>query len=451
MIGEQVGHLLQHLLDAALLLLVGVKDLQEGLVRPGVVGKALLDGSDVGDGVIELDGMRRRLLLRLRRGWPAHGARLRLHGPTARWLLLTSLGRTARRGLVRRAPSPGRGGAGPATAHPTSSTGGSTTARASTAHVLLLLRRRRRGGWLLSRLQGWSGQTTGLQILELDLVPLGQEGVESQDEVVVATEQRRHSPDDAGRVDLLCLEVLHDLEELVVDAGAVAELQLDLIEVEEGVLHLELAHLGWGGMSASSASPLSLGRLGQASSRSWMLGRGRGGLLLLQLLLLGGYRGGGRSGRHDGRAGRLRGLRVGGRWDGPAPRHHGSGVGGRPGSRRLLDRQGRHGRGRCRSRSRYYRRGCGCRRGCRRGCGLLGLCRGFLGSNTRCRLWLLLGLLLGRLGGGRRLALLLLIVVLLGWSLLVGSSWGGSLGSSTFGSWSLDSLGSLGHDHILLS
>ena len=70
------------------------------------------------------------------------------------------------------------------------------------------------------------------------LITLGQEGVEAIDQLAVALEERRDSANDAGRVDLLALEGLHDLEEFVVDLGLVAELGLDLVEVEERVLDL---------------------------------------------------------------------------------------------------------------------------------------------------------------------------------------------------------------------
>ena len=62
-----------------------------------------------------------------------------------------------------------------------------------------------------------------------------------EDELVIAVEELRDALDHARRVDLLSLEVFHDVEELVVDLGLVAELHLDLVEVQERVLDLELA------------------------------------------------------------------------------------------------------------------------------------------------------------------------------------------------------------------
>lgn len=52
---EQGRDLLQDFFDAALLLLVSVKDLKESLVGAGVIGEAFLDGRDVGDGVVEFN------------------------------------------------------------------------------------------------------------------------------------------------------------------------------------------------------------------------------------------------------------------------------------------------------------------------------------------------------------------------------------------------------------
>ena len=69
-------------------------------------------------------------------------------------------------------------------------------------------------------------------------ITLGQEGVEPVNQLAVALEERRNSANDAGRVDLLGLEGLHDLEKLIVDLGLVPELGLDLVEVEERVLDL---------------------------------------------------------------------------------------------------------------------------------------------------------------------------------------------------------------------
>mmetsp|Transcript_39093 Transcript_39093/g.126396 ORF Transcript_39093/g.126396 Transcript_39093/m.126396 type:complete len:214 (-) Transcript_39093:189-830(-) len=53
-------------------------------------------------------------------------------------------------------------------------------------------------------------------------------------------EELQHAVYDAGRVDRLRLELLHDVEELVVDVRLLLELHLDLVEVREGVLDLEL-------------------------------------------------------------------------------------------------------------------------------------------------------------------------------------------------------------------
>jgi len=81
------------------------------------------------------------------------------------------------------------------------------------------------------------GKIDGLlvEILMLDLVPLGEEGVEAEDQVGVAMEQGLDAEDDAAGVDLVALEIAHDLEELVVLVAPVLELLLDVLEVGEGV------------------------------------------------------------------------------------------------------------------------------------------------------------------------------------------------------------------------
>jgi hypothetical protein len=81
------------------------------------------------------------------------------------------------------------------------------------------------------------GKIDGLlvEVLELDLVPLGEESVEAEDQVGVAMEQGLDAEDDAGGVDLVALEIAHDLEELVVLVAPVLELLLDVLEVGEGV------------------------------------------------------------------------------------------------------------------------------------------------------------------------------------------------------------------------
>ena len=75
--------------------------------------------------------------------------------------------------------------------------------------------------------------------LHLYLVAGREEGVEADDELRMALEQHGDARYDAGRVDRLGLELLHDVEEVVVDLRLVAELVLDLVEVGQGVLHLQ--------------------------------------------------------------------------------------------------------------------------------------------------------------------------------------------------------------------
>lgn len=285
MVSEQGRHLVKDVLDAPLLLLVRVKDLQKLLVRFGFGGKTLLDGGNVVNGMIELDGLLRStatlLLLLLR--WRRSGGRSSTHrglrrrrrttgrtallhrrSPSDRWLgtcrrsrLLTcgvagrwsSWSPLRRRLLLLRcshsSSTTTTAGSG-CTSHCTSR---STTS--STAGGRLLGRRTlRMAGPKDVRHPGLAGTAihgkdlAGLVAGELDLVPLGQEGVESQHQALVALEQIGNPPDDAGGVDLLRLERLHDVEELVVDVRPVTELHLDLIEVHEGVLDAQFAHHG---------------------------------------------------------------------------------------------------------------------------------------------------------------------------------------------------------------
>mmetsp|Transcript_30955 Transcript_30955/g.101110 ORF Transcript_30955/g.101110 Transcript_30955/m.101110 type:complete len:244 (-) Transcript_30955:368-1099(-) len=84
-----------------------------------------------------------------------------------------------------------------------------------------------------------------LVVGELDLVPRREEGVESEDELAVPVEELQHAVDDAGRVDRLRLELLHDVEELVVDMRLLLELHLDPVDLDLPALcRLHLGNLG---------------------------------------------------------------------------------------------------------------------------------------------------------------------------------------------------------------
>ena len=94
--------------------------------------------------------------------------------------------------------------------------------------------------------------------LHLYLVARREEGVEPHYELRVALEQQRHSRYDAWGVDGLRFEFLkvqsllsaisttlvtrvylHDVEEIIVDLGLAPELELDLVQVGESILHLQ--------------------------------------------------------------------------------------------------------------------------------------------------------------------------------------------------------------------
>ena len=75
---------------------------------------------------------------------------------------------------------------------------------------------------------------------DFNFITLGQEGVEPINQLAVALEQCTDSSNDAGRVDLLALEGLHDLQKFIINLGLVPKFGLDLVEVEERVLDLRL-------------------------------------------------------------------------------------------------------------------------------------------------------------------------------------------------------------------
>lgn len=83
--------------------------------------------------------------------------------------------------------------------------------------------------------------------VNFNFVAFGKEGVESEHQATIALEEIAHATDDAGRIDLLRLERLHDVEKLIVDVRSVSKLDFDLVQVQERVLHSEFAHAacGW--------------------------------------------------------------------------------------------------------------------------------------------------------------------------------------------------------------
>lgn len=76
-----------------------------------------------------------------------------------------------------------------------------------------------------------------------DAVARRQESVEPLDEVRVAREQRADSADHAGRINGAALEILHDIEEAVVNVWLVGELHLHLVEIRQGVVEDRLLAL----------------------------------------------------------------------------------------------------------------------------------------------------------------------------------------------------------------
>ena len=64
--------------------------------------------------------------------------------------------------------------------------------------------------------------------MNFDFVSWGEEGVEADDELGVTPKEAGDPSDDAGCVNALALELLHDVKKVVVHLRLVAELVLDL-------------------------------------------------------------------------------------------------------------------------------------------------------------------------------------------------------------------------------
>lgn len=108
--------------------------------------------------------------------------------------------------------------------------------------------------WLGHRLDGCAhgcGHSDTIRIVvgtALNAIAGRQEGVEPLDEVWIPRKQRTDSTNDARGIDGTALEVLHDVEEAIVDVGVIGELDFDLVEVaqrvvQDGLLALPLALL----------------------------------------------------------------------------------------------------------------------------------------------------------------------------------------------------------------
>ena len=89
--------------------------------------------------------------------------------------------------------------------------------------------------------------------VDFNLVARRKKSVEAHDELRVASEQAGDPSDHSGRVDALAFELLHDVEEVVVDLRLVAEAELDLVEVGERVLDLEALEVGAVGVVVAAA------------------------------------------------------------------------------------------------------------------------------------------------------------------------------------------------------
>ena len=72
---------------------------------------------------------------------------------------------------------------------------------------------------------------------QFDLVTLGKKGVESKNELSISLKQVGDASDHSRCVYLVCLEGLHNVQELIVDVRSITELYLYLIQIKKGVFH----------------------------------------------------------------------------------------------------------------------------------------------------------------------------------------------------------------------
>lgn len=79
--------------------------------------------------------------------------------------------------------------------------------------------------------------------LHLDFVSRRQKGVEAHDEVGVTLKELGHSTDHTRRVNTLRLKLFHDIQKVIVNLWLTSKLQLHLVQVGQGVLHLESLEL----------------------------------------------------------------------------------------------------------------------------------------------------------------------------------------------------------------
>jgi hypothetical protein len=92
----------------------------------------------------------------------------------------------------------------------------------------------------------WSGDSDRVGVVTsstFDPVSRRQERVKSLDQLGIAGKQLADSSYDAGGVDSTTLEVLHYIQEAVVDVRVIGELDFDLIEIAQGVIENRLLSL----------------------------------------------------------------------------------------------------------------------------------------------------------------------------------------------------------------
>lgn len=109
-----------------------------------------------------------------------------------------------------------------------------------------------------------SGHINQIIGLNLNLVARRQEGVEAHDEVWMALEELGDSADHTWCINALRLELLHDIQEVIVDLRLIAKLKLNLIQIGKSIFNLEPLKLlltqcwgrGWGSMRVTLAHRL---------------------------------------------------------------------------------------------------------------------------------------------------------------------------------------------------
>ena len=85
----------------------------------------------------------------------------------------------------------------------------------------------------------WLYNTDNLICLHFNFIPGRQKCVETHNQIRVPFKQVRYSADDSWSINALRFEFLHDIQEIIVDLRLVTKLELDLVQVREGIFHFQ--------------------------------------------------------------------------------------------------------------------------------------------------------------------------------------------------------------------